>query len=177
MSISQRFNSLLLGAFLCLSALAGLFIFQMGRVYDSTNFANVNIVPSILTLDDATRNFGRLRASLYRHLLSGDPARRTDIEESIREARAELKQNFEAYTPLLADDRDRDLLAADTAALDAYSNHIDAILAASGSNRDKDARQLINHSLPMPRNLTRRSMPIFTTTWSSANSMRPRAVP
>jgi two-component system sensor histidine kinase/response regulator len=153
MSISQRFNSLLLGAFLCLSALAGLFIFQMGRVYDSTNFANVNIVPSILTLDDATRNFGRLRASLYRHLLSGDPARRTDIEESIREARAELKQNFEAYTPLLADDRDRDLLAADTAALDAYSNHIDAILAASGSNRDKDARQLINHSLPMAEKL------------------------
>ena len=153
MTITQRFNSLLLGAFLCLSALAGLFIFEMGRVYDSTNFANVNIVPSILTLDDATRNFGRLRVRLYRHLLSGDPAKRAEIEESIREARAELKQNFRAYTPMLADDRDTVLLAADTAALDAYSSHIDAILAASSSSRDKDALQLINHSMPAAEKL------------------------
>jgi len=77
MSITQRFNSLLLGAFLCLSILAGLFIFEMGRVYDSTNFANANIVPSMLVLDDATRNLICLRVRLYRHLLASgvDPAR------------------------------------------------------------------------------------------------------
>ncbi len=82
MTITQRFNSLLFGAFVCLAGLAGLFIFEMGRVYDAVNFSNANIIPSVLTLDDATRNFGRLRVRLYRHLLSSDPAKRRDVESA-----------------------------------------------------------------------------------------------
>ena len=99
MTITQRFNSLLFGAFICLVCLTGLFIFEMGRVYDAVNFSNANIVPSVLTLDDATRNFGRLRVRLYRHLLSSEPGNRRDVENSIGEARAELQKNLKDYTP------------------------------------------------------------------------------
>ena len=56
MTITQRFNSLLLGGLICLSLLAGLFIFEMGRIYDSLNFTNTNVLPSVLLLDDATRD-------------------------------------------------------------------------------------------------------------------------
>ena len=153
MTITQRFNSLLFGAFICLVSLAGLFIFEMGRVYDAVNFSNANIVPSVLTLDDATRNFGRLRVRLYRHLLSSEPGNRRDVENSVGEARAELQKNLKDYAPLLADEKDRRLLAADISALAEYSSHIDAILAASNSNRDKEALALINHSIPLAEKL------------------------
>ena len=136
MTIAQRFNSLLLGGFICLASLAGLFIFEMSRVYDAVNFSNANIVPSVLKLDDATRNFGLLRVRLYRHLLTAEPGKRRDLEILINEARMELQKNLKDYIPLLADQKDRIMLEADISLLAEYSNHIGDILAASNSNQD-----------------------------------------
>ena len=153
MSISQRIHSLLLVAFLCLISLAGLFIYEMGRVYDAVNFANTNIVPSILALDDATRSFGKMRLRIYRHLLNSDPAHRREVESKIREAEGELKQSLKGYESLIADEKDRQMLAVENALLGEYSSHIEAILAASSSSSNKDALATINHSLPIAEKL------------------------
>ncbi|MCX7161637.1 MAG: MCP four helix bundle domain-containing protein, partial [Rhodocyclales bacterium] len=153
MTITQRFNSLLIGVFLCLSCLAGLFVFEMGRVYDAVNFANTNIVPSVMLLDDATRNFGKLRLRIYRHLLNSDPAHRREIEGTIVAAQTELKRSLDKYAPLIVDEEDRLMLAADNAALAEYSSHIAAILTASGNNRDQEALRLINLSVPIAERL------------------------
>ena len=153
MTITQRFNSLLIGVFLCLSCLAGLFVFEMGRVYDAVNFANTNIVPSVMLLDDATRNFGKLRLRIYRHLLNSDPAHRREIEGTIVAAQTELKRSLDKYAPLIVDEEDRLMLAADNAALAEYSSHIAAILTASANNRDQEALRLINLSVPIAERL------------------------
>ena len=153
MTITQRFNSLLLAAALGLLGLAGLFIFEMGRVYDAANFSNANIVPSLLIIDDATRSFGRIRVRIYRHLLNGDAADRAAIESAIKEAEAALDKSLRSYEALVADDRDRQLLAADNAALAEYSNHIAGILATSRSNKDKEALTLLNHAMPLAEKL------------------------
>jgi two-component system sensor histidine kinase/response regulator len=153
MTISQRFNSLLLGGFICLASLAGLFIFEMSRVYDAVNFSNANIVPSLLKLDDATRNFGLLRVRLYRHLLSAEPGKRRDIEILIDEARMDLQKNLEDYVPLLADQKDRALLEAEVSVLAEYSKHIGNILAASNGSQDKEALALLSHTIPVAEKL------------------------
>ncbi len=153
MTISQRFNSLLFGGFVCLASLAGLFIFEMSRVYDAVNFSNANIVPSLLKLDDATRNFGLLRVRLYRHLLSAEPGKRRDLEILIEESRMELQKNLKDYVPLLADQKDRTLLEAEVSVLAEYSNHIGDILAASNGSQDKEALALISHSIPVAEKL------------------------
>jgi two-component system sensor histidine kinase/response regulator len=153
MTISQRFNSLLLAGFICLASLAGLFIFEMSRVYDAVNFSNVNIVPSLLKLDDATRNFGLLRVRLYRHLLTTEPGQRRDLEISINEARMGLQKNLEDYIPLLADQKDRVLLEAEVSVMAEYTSHIGDILAASGSNQEKEALALLSHSIPVAEKL------------------------
>jgi len=153
MTITQRFNSLLFAAFTCLVCLGGLFIYEMGRVYDAVNFANTNIVPSVLHLDDATRNFGKLRPRIYRHLLNSDPIHRQTIEDTIIQAQADLKQNLDSYAPLVADEKDRFLLAKNNAVLTEYSSHIAAILAASSSNRHNEVLELINLSAPIAERL------------------------
>ncbi|MCX7171675.1 MAG: EAL domain-containing protein, partial [Proteobacteria bacterium] len=127
---------------------SSLFIFEMGRVYDAANYANANIVPSLLTLDDASRTFGRMRVRIYRHLLNGDPADRREIESTINEAGSALEKSLKDYAPLVADDKDRLLLAADHAALTEYASHIAQILASSRSNKDQEALALINHAMP-----------------------------
>ena len=153
MTITQRFNLLLLSAALGLLGLAALFIFQMGRVYDAANYCNVNIVPSMLVLDDASRSFGRVRVRIYRHLLNGDAADRVAIEAAIKEAEVALDRSLKSYEPLVADDTDRKMLAADNAALSEYSNQIAGILATSRSNKDKEALALVNRAMPFAEKL------------------------
>lgn len=116
MSITQRFNSLLVGAFICLAVLAGLFIFQIGRVYDAAYFSNQNIIPSILLLDDATRQFGQLRVRLYRQVLNDNPNKMGEARDSIGEVQAQLKKSLKDYEPLIAEEKDKSLLVAVNAA-------------------------------------------------------------
>jgi two-component system sensor histidine kinase/response regulator len=152
MTITQRFNSLLFGAFICLALLAGLFSFEMGRVYDSANLANTNIVPSMLILDDANRSFGRLRVRLYSLQLNADSAKRPELESSIRAAKAELAEAFKSYVPLLLDEHDRRLLAADNFALNQYLGLIDGILL--GADRSWDSTlALLNRAQPVAEQL------------------------
>ena len=152
MTITQRFNSLLLGAFFCAALLGGLLIFEIGRVYDSANLANTNIVPSMLILDDATRSFGQLRVRLHRLQLNRDPAKRPEIESSIVTAKAELGKAMKDYEPLLLDEKDRRLLAADNFALNQYLGFVDVIL--SGSDRSWDGNMvLMERALPVAEKL------------------------
>jgi methyl-accepting chemotaxis protein len=116
MSITQRFNSLLVGAFICLAALAGLFILQMGRVYDAVYFSNQNIIPSILLLDDASRQFGQLRVRLYRQVLNDDPNKIGEARDSIGKVQAQLKKSLKDYEPLIVEEKDKSLLVAVNAA-------------------------------------------------------------
>jgi PAS domain S-box-containing protein len=152
MTITNRFNMLLSALAIGLLCLAGLFIFQMGRVYDAANFANVNIVPSIRILDDAIRNFGRMRVRTYRHLLNGDASDRREIENTILSAKSDLEKSFKDYASLVADDKDRLLLEADIAALNEYSKRVAGILSTSNSphsiSQDKEALALLNQAIP-----------------------------
>ena len=147
MTITQRFNSLLFGVFLCLVCLAGLFIFEMGRVYDSVNFGNTNIVPSIMVLDDVTRKFNKLRVHIYHLQMSHDPAKRAELESEIKAASAELRQNINKYEPLIINEKDKRLMAGEVAALNEYLVHVDSILG-SGQDENK-ALELLNYSRPV----------------------------
>jgi two-component system sensor histidine kinase/response regulator len=147
MTISQRFTTMLLLVFCCLIGLAGVFIHQMGRVYESANFANSNIVPSVLLLDDATRHFGQLRVRLYRYVLNADTASRDGAEASILEAQAALKKSLKDYEPLVSSERDLLLLSATNDSLAIYLGQVDAIIVASKSRRDRDARDLLSSAM------------------------------
>ena len=153
MTISQRFSSFLLAAALGLTLLAGLFIFEMGKVYDAANYCNVNIVPSMLILDDAAQEFGRVRVRLYRHLLNSEPGKRQEIQASIEKASGQVRKYFKDYEPLIADEQDKALLAADLAVLSDYDSHINVILAASSGSKNQEALDLLNHTLPIAEKL------------------------
>jgi two-component system sensor histidine kinase/response regulator len=149
MTIAQRFNSILLSFVIAFAGLAGVFIYEMGRVYDSVNFANINIVPSMLILNDETRDFGQLRALIYRHALTDDAMQKQEIEALIKAVMNDLTKTLKAYEPLVADEKDRHLLAASSAALGEYLSHLDPLLLASRSKHDKKALVLINHAVPL----------------------------
>ena len=137
MTIAQRFTSLLFGVVLCLACVAGLFIFQMGRVFDSANFSNVNIIPSILLLDDASREFGLFRIRLYRYALDSKSEDRGALEKELWDANARMKKSLKDYESMIANDQDHLMLTATNRALAEYTGRIEPIIAAvKGSHRD-----------------------------------------
>ena len=147
MTITQRFTTMLLLVFLCLAGLGGVFIHQMGRVFEAANFANSNIVPSVLLLNDATRHFGKMRVRLYRYVLNADAAGRDDAEASVLEAQMAVKKSLKEYEPLVSSERDLLHLIAVNDALATYLGHVDNIIEASRSRRDKEAREMLASSM------------------------------
>ena len=154
MTISQRFTTMLLMVFLSLAALAGVFIYQMGRVYDSANYGNTNTVPAVLVLDDATRHFGQLRVRLYRYVLNADLGGRDEARGSILTAQAAVKQSLREYQSLVTNEQDLLMFTATNDALNIYLGHVDTILDASLARRDREAREMLMSSMPRAEAVT-----------------------
>lgn len=83
---------------------------EMAKIYEATNFANVNTVPSMLVMNDLNDAYAKNRVVLWRTAISW--------EQKDREARlAELADNekkifaaFDAYDKLVSDEKDAALI-------------------------------------------------------------------
>jgi methyl-accepting chemotaxis protein len=150
MTIAQRLYLLIAAAAVGLIALAGINLYQMGKVYEATNFANVNTVPSLIVLDRASQEFGRLRVRLYRHVLNSDQSKMAEIELKVKEAQTNLEKALLAYekdgcggVTCIGDDKDRALLVADKEAYAAYTPAIEQVMEASRKLENAKALELL----------------------------------
>ncbi|HMV64676.1 MAG TPA: MCP four helix bundle domain-containing protein, partial [Rhodocyclaceae bacterium] len=143
MSVSKKMLSLLLSAALGIVILAALGLTQMSRVYEITNYANVNVVPSIQTLDKAFSPMAASRTQLWQHIAASDPAVMSTLEERISANRKKVDEALKAYEPLISDDKDKSLLAADRAALADYDQLRERVYVLSRVNKMEEARDLV----------------------------------
>ncbi len=104
---------------------------QMGSIYNQTNYANTNIVPSMVALDKIRYKFNTLRIRLANHTLVKDADKMADVENAIKQLQIELADLFKNYETLVTDSKERALLEADIAGLNAYYSLMEPILNAS----------------------------------------------
>jgi len=107
---------------------------QMDKVFDQTNYANTNIVPSMVELDKIRYLFNTLRIRVANHTLLTAADDMAKVDAAIAKLKTELDQLTAAYTLLVADDAENQLLAADLAGLNAYYTQMEPILVASRAN-------------------------------------------
>ena len=143
MTIAQRLYSLIFAALLGLVSLGVVSLFQMGKVYEAANFANENVVPSLVLLNDAARAFSQERVRVYRHVLSTESAIKAELETRIESARQEREKAFKDYEPLIADDKDRQLLLRAKALGEEYDQGVKAVLELSRRNQTEQARDAL----------------------------------
>jgi methyl-accepting chemotaxis protein len=140
MTVAQRLYLLMGVAIAGLTLIAGLGLYQMGKVYDGANFANVNTVPSLSDLDNMSTNFGRVRIRVYRHVLASSEDEMAGIESKIREAREEVEKSLKKYEKEdIGDAKDGELLKEDQAALTKYFSTIEQVLALSRAQKQNEA--------------------------------------
>lgn len=141
MTLAQRLMLLIGVSIFNLILLAGINYQQMGKVYEAANFSNVNVVPSLLLLNKATQEFGRIRVRTYRHVLTTDAQKMGEIEQTIKAARSDMEKALKDYEPLVSNQEDGRLLADEQAALVEYNKSMDRVLELSRNNRKEDARE------------------------------------
>ena len=143
MTVSKKMLSLILSAAFGIILLAIVGLTQMSRVYETTNYANVNVVPSILTLDEAFSPMAAARTQLWQHITAADTAVMAGIEEKITANHRKIDEALKKYEGLLSDEKDKSLLAADRAALAAFDQLLERVYVLSRVNKMEEARDLL----------------------------------
>ncbi len=155
MTVAQRLYLLVFSAALGLVALAGMGYYQIDKVFDSANYGNVNTVPSLIVLNNGLNSFGQLRVAAYRYVLFSEPDVRAENEKMLKEMQAATAQAFGKYetdgclgSTCISDDKDKQLLMANKAALAEYVEAIDPVLTLVKANKIDMARQQLSEAVP-----------------------------
>lgn len=138
-------KKMLLLTFISVTGLVGLLmlnLYQTDKVFNETNYANTNIAPSIIMLDQMRYKFNTLRIRVANHTLIKDDAAMAEVEAAIRKLQSELGEISSAYEPYITDEQEKVLLEADVAGLKVYYDRMEPILNASRINEKELAHEL-----------------------------------
>ena len=143
MTVAQRLYFLVFSAVLGLASLAGLGMLQMSQIYSSTNYANVNTVPRLLTLDEASGPVAQLLVDIWQYMALNDVTKRNEMEQIMRREHAKVIDALKEFESGVSDDQDKRLLAADRAALAEYDALREQVLTMVASGNAWQARDLM----------------------------------
>jgi methyl-accepting chemotaxis protein len=143
MSIAKRLSILLITALGGLVLIATIGVYQIRAVYDSANYANVNVLPSLLLLDNSVVDFWALRVLINRHMRAATPEKKAEIEKLMKDKQADLEEQLHKYEGYLADDKDKALLQAERAALAEYDPIRDQVIALSRAGKIDEVNQVL----------------------------------
>jgi len=107
MSVKQRLLLLISSAVVGLIIVAGIGIFQIGRVYTAANFANENTVPALTALDKVSAYLGRARLRIIRHVYTSDAGELAKGEQAIEDAENQVRAGLKSYEPTIVDADDK----------------------------------------------------------------------
>ncbi|MRV72794.1 methyl-accepting chemotaxis protein [Duganella sp. FT92W] len=135
---------------LVLSALIGILLLgvishnQIDTVYERANFANENTVPSIRDIDRAYTAISNLRADVWRHIALTDSVAIVEMEAKMRDRMQVVEDALGDYEKNdISDSKDRTMLAADRAAVQAYENLRLRVMHLSREQKDTEAIALL----------------------------------
>ncbi|BCM25432.1 methyl-accepting chemotaxis protein [Methyloradius palustris] len=132
LTVAGRIKLLILIAALGLIALTVLSYHEIKTVYSKSEDLANNFIPSVTKLDVVNGNFLRIRINLIKHVASNELDKKQFNEVRITKLKADLYQALDTYGGgLIADEEDKRLFDADSAALKDYFATVDKVLSLS----------------------------------------------
>ena len=126
-----------------LVGVAGLAQYELDRVYTATNYTNVNAVPSLIELDAATDELANIRARIWQQVSLTDITKIEELERKIAASRIKVEEHLKRYEPMIADDKDRQMLATDRTTLADYDALREKVFALARAGKGSEARDLL----------------------------------
>ena len=143
MTVSKKMGLLILSAVLGILLLVGVAVVQMNRVFTSANYANDNVVPSVMVLDRGFSAMAALRTQVWQHIIAPDASHKQELEQQISAKRAKVDEALKDYESLISDDKDKAMLEAERKVMGEYDAIREKVLVMSRENRIDDARSLM----------------------------------
>lgn len=153
MTIAQRLILLIATAVLGLASLAGMGLWQMNRVFDAADYAQVNTVPSLDVLDDIATHVADLRVLTWKHIAIDDQKVKAEQEQQMEADLHNIEAGFKKYEPLISDDKDRALFEDDKAALRDYETFRKQVIALSNKATDAQSTLIVQQFTQEPMNI------------------------
>jgi methyl-accepting chemotaxis protein len=153
MTVKARISLLLGCTLIGLAGLTGLNEYLLDHVFTKANYANINTVPSIMTLGAIRNSFNQLRIQVSHHILTTDDALMRETEVSIKEVQATIEGTLKKFDLLISDDDDRQMLAVDRALMAEYFQSLEPVLALSRRNKGAQAHAMLINTDIVARNL------------------------
>lgn len=145
--ISHRLTALIVVALLGIVLAGGNALVQVERIGEKLDTAVDNSLPSVIILASAQSNFLEMRIDILNHMIADGDAAMTEIEGKLKTDVEAVHKALKDYEPLVYDEEDRALLAADNAALAAYEKEMVFALELSRKNENETALEHVNKVL------------------------------
>ncbi|MBF5038510.1 MCP four helix bundle domain-containing protein [Methylophilus sp. 13] len=154
MKVSHKISLMIAIAILGLFSLIGLSYSSLEKVFEATNNANVNGIPSISTLNEVMKKFGQLRVRVYRHVLNTDQNAMTSIETAINEAKKGLEDGLVKYSnENIFDAKDKELLDRVRKGYEAYLPGMTEVIKLSREGKQKEALAILTSNAKVAEEL------------------------
>lgn len=161
MKIGMRLFILIVISVLGLFATVGIGMYQMKKVYESANYANVNSLPSYQVLVEVTKNLGDLRElTLFHVIITDEPGMRA-VEAKIDQSHAKFVAALKAYVTngclgvsCIVDDKEQkifDVIEASQAAYEA--TRLKVYELAKVNAKEKAAVEIRDALIPAIKNM------------------------
>jgi len=144
MSISKQLIMMLSIAIMGVITVFGISYSSMEKVYEQTNYGNINSIPSIVVLNHALDDSLRLRLYLWQHLGAGkDKELKIAIEKKIVDIKEKLTNALKSYESLVSDDKDKEFLLKDKEQIEQYFNLANEVIKLSQAKHEEDGQDLM----------------------------------
>ncbi len=155
MSLSKQLMTMLAIVILGIGAVFTISIQKMDTVYQETNTANVNSIPSILIMANIQKDFFRMRLSIWEHLSYTELAAMQTVEKKYKEYKAGFENHIKEYEKLLSDEHDRELYKQEMQLFSEYTTFAERIFSLSYANKNEEARDYITQHGEVSSNLSK----------------------
>lgn len=149
MSISKQLIIMIAVAFIGVCSISYIGTTKINTVFEETNYANVNSLPSIVILNETMQNGYRLRLNLWEHISTEDAKEMEKTEQAIQKVKDGIEASLKKYETLLSNDQDKTLLQKDREALSKAMEVITNVTNLSKANKNQEAATLLNKSRPL----------------------------
>lgn len=140
LTVGRRLFVLILLAAMGLVATAAVSLRQIEKVYEAANYAQVNTVPSVTTLDDAQAAFNGIRERVYFYLINLDPADRARMVQEMDQLRVRMNGHLKLYDDTyLSDETDGAMLAEVRDRIASFEDVRNRLLLESGRSLIHDS--------------------------------------
>jgi len=149
LTVTNRLVPVVATAIIGVALMAGVGQYMSEKVYNSTSFANRNVIPSLLLLDDIHKNFLLSRSAAYNLFFNSTDLNHDQLIRQVNEHRQKVDEALGKYefngcydVSCMADDTDKSLLYQEKALLADFNSDISQAIVESRKGQSIRAQGL-----------------------------------